>query len=349
MNLSTSFSVLVFLFVALNTINATSLKATSNFDTNTSITTSDAPPSFFINGKDVCIDENFTVPITINNFELITSFQFTISWDDQLLNFDSISYMSPGLGSTLFFNEINTDDGTLTVQWYDINVAGVSLENFMDIFSIDFTVLADNQTSINVTFEDLPTMKEVSGIVDNDIKLIVANYNDGMIHIDQQELDTYEVINDIDYSNIGAVNITIVNGTFPYEYVWSTDAETENIENVGIGDYSVTITDTKGCIETFGPFIVDNIVNVNKISSLQSINLYPNPAKNLLHLNAVFENTEDLEITIFNVLGKKVLVEQHKADNLNIDLNVSDLSVGIYFVQLKTENGAHTEKLEILH
>ena len=61
--------------------------------------------------------------------------------------------------------------------------------------------------------------------------------------------------------------------------VWSNDSETQNLVNVGVGDYSVTVTDSKGCEEVFGPFTVDNTLNVNRISSLQSIGVFPNPAK----------------------------------------------------------------------
>ena len=169
-----------------------------------------------------------------------------------------------------------------------------------------------------------------------------------MVNVDQQELETYEIINDINNENVGGVNITVIQGTTPYEYVWSNDAETQNLENVGVGDYMVTVTDSKGCTTIFGEFTVDNTVNVNEISSLQMIDLYPNPANNQLHLNAVFENVEEMEIAIVNILGKKVFTEKREAANLDMDLNISGLSNGNYFVQLRTENGVHTEKLEIL-
>ena len=61
-------------------------------------------------------------------------------------------------------------------------------------------------------------MKEVSGYVDNDVVVIDAVYNEGMVKVDQQELDSYEVINDVDNANVGAVNITVKNGTAPYTY-----------------------------------------------------------------------------------------------------------------------------------
>ena len=342
--MSTTFLALVFLFGAFDSINATSLNTDE-----TNITTVDEAPAFYINGKDVCIDENFTVPITVSDFTMITSFQFTIGWDNSLLNFDTISYISPAMGNTLLHNDMSSDDGILTISWYDIDVAGVSVEDFSDIFHIKFTAVAGNQTNIDVTFENEPTMKEVSGYINNEIELIDAIYNEGEVNVDQQELDSYEVINDVNDANVGGVDIDVKNGTTPYSYVWSNDSEEQNLVNVGTGDYSVTVTDAKGCEEIFGPFTVDNSVNVNEIASLQSISLYPNPANNQLHLNATFENVEDLEISIYNILGEVVYFQQREVTNLDMNLDISNLSNGNYFLQLKAGEGIHTEKLEILH
>lgn len=347
--LSTTFSALVFLFGILGTTNANSFNTTSNIDNITNGTAVDEAPSFYLNGKDVCVDEIFTVPVTVSDFAMITSFQFTIGWDNSLMNFDTISYTSPALGSTLLFNDMSANNGVLTVSWYDIDVAGVTLDDFMEIFQIKFTAVTDNQTSIDVTFENEPTMKEVSGFVGNDIIVIDAVYIEGEVNIDQQELDSYEVINDVNNSNVGAVNITVKNGTTPYQYMWSNDSETQNISDVGVGNYWVTVTDSKGCVTTFGEFTVDNTVNINEISSLESISLYPNPANNQLHVNAVFENIEALDITIFNILGERVYTDQMEVANLDMDIDVSKLSDGTYFLHLATRDGLHTEKLEILH
>ena len=348
MNISTTFSVLVFLFGALNNLNATSITSSSATDDKTTIATVDATPTFYINGKDVCVDENFTVPVTVSDFEMITSFQFTIGWDNSLMNFDTISYISPVFSSSLLFNNMSSDDGVLTISWYDQNVEGVTVDDLMEIFHIKFTAVTDNQTNIAVTFENEPTMKEVSAFVGNDIMVIDALYSEGEVNVDQQELDTYEIINDVNNSNVGGINITVKNGMAPYIYVWSNDSELQNLENVGVGNYMVTVTDSKGCTSIFGEFTVDNTVNVKEISSLQSISLYPNPAQDQFHLNAKFENTEDLEIVIFNILGEKIMVDRRKAANIDIDLDVTNLSNGTYFLQLKTEHGSHTEKIEIL-
>jgi gliding motility-associated-like protein len=48
----------------------------------------------------------------------------------------------------------------------------------------------------------------------------------------------------------GSVDITVQGGVFPYAYLWSNSAVTEDIYNVSGGTYMVTITDANGCTLT---------------------------------------------------------------------------------------------------
>ncbi|MEZ4791072.1 MAG: PKD domain-containing protein [Flavobacteriales bacterium] len=48
----------------------------------------------------------------------------------------------------------------------------------------------------------------------------------------------------------GHIDLTVLGGTAPYQYLWSNEATTEDIE-VGAGSYSVLVTDANGC--TFEP------------------------------------------------------------------------------------------------
>ncbi len=46
---------------------------------------------------------------------------------------------------------------------------------------------------------------------------------------------------------LGSIELTVDGGTMPYYYLWSTGAETQNVDPLGGGYYSVLVTDDNGC------------------------------------------------------------------------------------------------------
>jgi gliding motility-associated-like protein len=50
--------------------------------------------------------------------------------------------------------------------------------------------------------------------------------------------------------NSGSIDITVNGGVFPYTYLWSTSATTEDVNGLSGGTYGVTVTDANGCVLT---------------------------------------------------------------------------------------------------
>jgi hypothetical protein len=79
--------------------------------------------------------------------------------------------------------------------------------------------------------------------------------------------------------------------------------------------------------------------SVNDQSWTQSVFLYPNPVRNRLHVESTTAPLNKIEL--FSMLGKKVLERTSDFGNIYVD----DLSDGLYFVKIYSDNGMTTRKI----
>ncbi len=121
-------------------------------------------------------------------------------------------------------------------------------------------------------------------------------------------------------------------------------------EVAGLGEHTVTytFTDPLGC-ENFATqtIFVDLCTGINDKTDLSGIRIYPNPTSGIITID-FGQNTGAVEIAVVNTLNKIVYAGSLKTMNgkkMNIDL--SDLSKGIYFIRLKTDRSDETSKVII--
>lgn len=111
------------------------------------------------------------------------------------------------------------------------------------------------------------------------------------------------------------------------------------------------------CGMPFGPFgnsvlYVDNLSFDNLITSIPeqsfintTFSLYPNPASDIVTLNIGNPNSADLTLNIYNVVGTLVKSEILKQNTRQI--NIGDLSNGIYTFEIKSKEWSGKQKLII--
>jgi|GEM_PF-2899735 len=76
-------------------------------------------------------------------------------------------------------------------------------------------------------------------------------------------------------------------------------------------------------------------------SPSQKLDIFPNPIHNKLNINFDSELTQDIEITITNLIGEKILSETKKVNKGNNVIQLNDLSIinsGTYFIYIKQKN-----------
>lgn len=94
------------------------------------------------------------------------------------------------------------------------------------------------------------------------------------------------------------------------------------------GTYPVTMTATSGTTAscTFN-LVVTPYLSVNENNKSKAV-IFPNPANNQITIKGEFDNNES--ITIYNMLGQKVMEKQIVSNEERVD--VSRLSNGVYFI-----------------
>lgn len=94
--------------------------------------------------------------------------------------------------------------------------------------------------------------------------------------------------------------------------------------------------------DVYGKFIGES-TSINEINTTENIQLYPNPAHDIIHVKRTTE--EALEVRIYNISG--IWVKTLTLINDQLQINISDLNRGIYFVVIQTKEKTERFKLVI--
>lgn len=169
------------------------------------------------------------------------------------------------------------------------------------------------------------------------------------------------VLNATDSAANGQVQVTVQGGTYPYTYEWTGPegftSSQEDLYNIPDGAYQLTVLDANGCSLTAGPFKVERERNQTasiKLRSKYQSNLakttkvFPNPSEGLISLEVSLKEAANLNISIINSIGQLVR-EEHFANvkESTIDMNLSGLQKGTYFIKLQTKDELFTKTITL--
>ncbi|MCX6272382.1 MAG: C10 family peptidase [Bacteroidetes bacterium] len=146
------------------------------------------------------------------------------------------------------------------------------------------------------------------------------------------------------------------------DYVKVYDLATQTLLNTFTGNTlppQVTATSGSMYIEfksnyvyTFGGWEANYSVGnlgLDESTGIHNLNIYPNPAKDQLHVNFSVETPRNLEVDLLNITGQ--LLQQFNYSGFSGEfsktLDLNNLSKGVYMLRLKHDQGNYTQKIVI--
>jgi hypothetical protein len=133
--------------------------------------------------------------------------------------------------------------------------------------------------------------------------------------------------------------------TYQWYYSGTTALGTDSSQVATLdGDYSVVVTNSDGCFATSDPFSYTAVGISSSSFASEVTSITPNPSSNgIFYLNT--GNISKTTITVYNILGKKIVIKQIPEGRTIIDLSAQ--ANGSYFVNIKTDKEMITKKIII--
>ena len=264
--------------VSIEIINgANQMVPTSN--TASTFTITEAPNTTAVSGAgdNISGDPGTTVcmPIRVNDFDNIIGLQFSLNWDPAVVQYvEARNFGLTGVNDASF-GEGQTDAGTLTFNWIDMSLDGVTLVDGTSIFDVCFQVIGGAGTSTNISFTNTPTQTEV--IRGNGVGAVAFNPTGGSLSVNTVMPPACSSISLIQQSftsstcngfNNGTITLTLGGGDGAFTYTWSdpTIGNTSSPTGLAPGTYSVTISSCGG------QEVLDNLpaFNITEPSAIQA-------------------------------------------------------------------------------
>ena len=144
----------------------------------------------------------------------------------------------------------------------------------------------------------------------------------------------------------GIVWVNASGGTPSYTYLWMPGSlPGDSITGLSPGTFTVTVTDSNGCIFTGTATVLAGPTSVKELFNAgNSIKLYPNPTTGILNIE--MPEVKDATIFVYNLLGE-VVVEIDKLSEF-ASINLAKLTEGTYFIKIQTTDQVITKKLSLV-
>ncbi len=115
------------------------------------------------------------------------------------------------------------------------------------------------------------------------------------------------------------------------------------------GNYYTIVTNEFGCASEMSNVIYFQPTFIDELVRDGSFRIYPNPAKDIVTIDFIADNTSEVTITLHNAFGQKLHEiaheNQNRGDVNSVSFDMSTLQGGVYYFRLQNENQTVTRKI----
>lgn len=158
------------------------------------------------------------------------------------------------------------------------------------------------------------------------------------------------VTDDVNSENNGSIEAVVSGGSGSYDFSWSGPDSYEStdpdIDGLSGGTYTLTVTDSNGCIVSLEIEVGDIVDDVLEFDASFAIAVYPNPSSNTVTLESS-EFVGKTRIMLHDGTGRLIMNGEHIVVDGRIQLNVSGLAAGTYHVVASCNGNRGIERIQI--
>jgi hypothetical protein len=154
----------------------------------------------------------------------------------------------------------------------------------------------------------------------------------------------------------GSASVIVSGPSTIYNYTWASDgnsfqASGNSATGLSVGNYSITVTDNKGCAKQSTTTIATSVTTGIEAEAAVSedITIFPNPAQNKFNIsNDAFKPHESVLVVLYNTAGVEVYSKIVVKENEVIAVDTENrLEAGIYIVVASSQDHLYKKKIII--
>lgn len=184
--------------------------------------------------------------------------------------------------------------------------------------------------------------------------ILTATDPAGCTNLDTMDLTVYPAPTVSFSYGTSQLQVTFTNASAAGAYAWdfgdgdsdTATAPVHTFDTAGTYVVCLQVIDANGCANTLCQNVTVGGVGIAETDLSGAIQLYPNPGTGLFHLEMDGLSGQMTTIRVYSLHGQTMLyLPDHLSTSDRIDLDLRNVSGGIYFVEMKTSTGSAVLKL----